>query len=1511
MKLRNAAAAISNPVLAALATTLLLVGLPGTALAAPEDCVEDGGLALCTAPIIAPPGSTPDSYVDAQKFSYGMCDVGAPHMFKIATWCAAQGGTWVGPQTNCVGLPASSLGVGSEASEATAIAAGEKFATNNGNCQRTLSSDSQWGFSEASDQFCWSGGTETQNDIVIREIRRQVFVGQPSCEGDVTIKYLKTRKLVCPNKYASRMGAGGKLECFLPPTEDCCAGNPVDLATGAKLQRELDYSSADGLEFIRYYHSQLAVAPFTDQPFVPSRGDYWRHSFSRKLFVPPGGNVHLMAIRQGDDGSLTAFNASGAEMHNGNGSGSKLENLGAAGWKLTLANSDVENYDAIGRFSSKTTRGGLVVTAGYDSTQQLATLTDSFGKTLTLGYDAYYRLISLTLPDASQITYTYDERERPETVTYPDGKSKTYHHENVLNGWLLTGITDENESRFSTYTYNADGYVDHETHAGVNMMGFQFGDPKASEITTRVWDANGFERQYTISKHAGVFRPRASSAWSANLTSQAGANFDAAGNATARWDKNNRATGFVYDPVRNLETSRTEGYAGGTPTSATRTITTQWHSTFRLPTEIKVYPGTAATGTPLRTTTFTHDSAGNVLTATVTDPASSSSRTSTYTYDTFGRVLTQNGPRTDVADVTTYAYYQCSSGAECGQLHTVTNALNQVVSFDSYSGHGQPTKITDPNNVVTTLAYDARRRLVDRCEGGLLPICAGGELTHLEYWPTGFLKKAVQPDGSFIQYSYDAAHRLTQIEDALGNRVSYVLDAAGNRTAENAYDPYGTLLRTQRSLYNSLGQLWQVLTASGSEAQATVLGYDASGLQTVTYAPLGRTTNNVYDELRRLKQVVDPAGRTTSFAYDAADNLTQVTDPKGLVTNYQYDGFGGLKTLTSPDTGVTSNSYDSGGNLLTSTNARGAVTASTYDALNRVTSTSFSIGASTDQALSFTYDQGVNGKGHLTGASDANHSLAYSYDALGRVTNKSQTVGPITKSVAYAYADGRATSMLTPSGQSVVYTYDAAGRVSGISINGSPLLSQVQYEPFGPLNGWTWANNTLTVRNFDLDGQLDLVDSAGLSTYTFHDDGSIASRMDDTLGSYALAAGTTNHSVSASSNRLTGSTGVLTRAYSYDAAGNTINDGTTSFTYNFANRMSSATRAGVTANYTYNALGQRVRKIVGSSTRYYFYDEAGQLIGEYDGAGALIQETIWFGNVPVATLRPDGSGGVAVFYVHTDHLNTPRRVSRPSDNAIVWRWDSDPYGAALANEDPDGDTQLFAFNLRFPGQQFDAETGLNYNYFRDYDPAIGRYVESDPIGLDGGINTFAYADSNALSFIDPLGLWGFGDPLPQGVVDAFGGFGDGLTGGATRWIRQHILGLDGVDPCSSTYRTSEWMGIGASLAVPAARAAYVMKVSALPRSGLGAREIVDLRNALKAHYRGRPLDSLLPRLGQRYGYPTLEALLEKNGGSVARVIERSGGTSAFWTWLLLGGGSAKAGVSAQDALTHECGCGTN
>src|SRR5690606_20291279 len=134
-------------------------------------------------------------------------------------------------------------------------------------------------------------------------------------------------------------------------------------------------------------------------------------------------------------------------------------------------------------------------------------------------------------------------------------------------------------------------------------------------------------------------------------------------------------------------------------------------------------------------------------------------------------------------------------------------------TFNTYDAHGHPLSITDPNGVATVLAYDLRQRLVSRT--------TAGEQTTFEYWPTGLLKKAILADGSFLLFTYDSAHRLTRVDDAAGNSIRYTLDNAGNRTAEDVYDPSGSLASTRKRIFNNLGRLWKELGAAGTAAVTT------------------------------------------------------------------------------------------------------------------------------------------------------------------------------------------------------------------------------------------------------------------------------------------------------------------------------------------------------------------------------------------------------------------------------------------------------------------------------------------------------------------------------------------------------------------------------------------------------------------------------------------------------------------------------------------------------------------
>ncbi len=168
----------------------------------------------------------------------------------------------------------------------------------------------------------------------------------------------------------------------------------------------------------------------------------------------------------------------------------------------------------------------------------------------------------------------------------------------------------------------------------------------------------------------------------------------------------------------------------------------------------------------------------------------------------------------------------------------------------------------------------------------------------------------------------------------------------------------------------------------------------------------------------------------------------------------------------------------------------------------------------------------------------------------------------------------------------------------------------------------------------------------------------------------------------------------------------------------------------------HNAMGQRAVKSVdggAAGTIHFIYDQAGQVIAEIDAAtGMTLREYIYVNSVQVALVDDTGTQDEAVYFVHTDHLATPQKIT-DSAQTVVWSRSYEPFGEVEET------VNIVENNIRFLGQYADGETGLHYNYFRDYDPGLGRYVESDPIGLRGGVNTFGYAGGNPIVFFDENG----------------------------------------------------------------------------------------------------------------------------------------------------------------------------
>jgi RHS repeat-associated protein len=608
-----------------------------------------------------------------------------------------------------------------------------------------------------------------------------------------------------------------------------------------------------------------------------------------------------------------------------------------------------------------------------------------------------------------------------------------------------------------------------------------------------------------------------------------------------------------------------------------------------------------------------------------------------------------------------------------------------------------------------------------------------------------------------------------------------------------------------------------------SPAPVRAYEYDAQGNVTkITRDPGGLNvqTGVGYDPLYRVKELTDPKNGKTAIEYDGGGRPTKVTDPRSLITQYPRNGFGDATQLISPDTGTTNITYDAARRLKTRTDSRGVTETYTYDLEGRLTSVVYTQSGQASQTITWTWDlTGPDYTYSIGRLSRTDHPSGFArvkYDPRGRITEAVQSVNakagantaPILTTVKYAYSHGDLMSITYPSGRQLVITRDV-GELIGMSLAQTaggtpvPLISNVKWEPFGPVSGWDWHMASGLVphmRLFDLSGRIvryplgnalrdvtyDAADRISSFTHLSPTDGAPQPALDQSFGydeNSRLTSITTNaaswsiaydpngnrtsmslngspsiYNTEATSNRLTSITNPA-RSFGYDNAGNTTSDsaGYTA-TYGLNGSIASITKAGVTGSYDYDAERRRIRKVTSTGeTTIFVYDLEGQLLGEYDQTGKAIREYVWLDNIPVAMFVPDpanASGAPLIYYIHADHLNAPRVVVDQND-VKRWRWLAEPFGTTAPEINPDG-LGGFTQNLRFPGQYADAESGLFYNHNRYYTKDGGHYTQSDPIGLAGGSwSTYTYGDGNPLQLVDPQGLetcvvvtknsWGFRD----------------------------------------------------------------------------------------------------------------------------------------------------------------------
>ncbi|RJG38991.1 RHS repeat-associated core domain-containing protein [Motilimonas pumila] len=565
------------------------------------------------------------------------------------------------------------------------------------------------------------------------------------------------------------------------------------------------------------------------------------------------------------------------------------------------------------------------------------------------------------------------------------------------------------------------------------------------------------------------------------------------------------------------------------------------------------------------------------------------------------------------------------------------------------------------------------------------------------------------------------------------------------------YDNYGNLVKES----NDYGYTVQY-------------AYDAAGNLIAKVDEEGHVHTYDYDSLSNLTEMTLPDLSVVKYGYNSDSALTSVTDPEGLVTQYTLDSFGNNISQLSPDSGATQFSYLVSGKLASVTDANKETALYDYDNLGRLKSISY-----TDDVHTFSYGETAGSGEQLSSFSNASGETVLSYDTQGNLSEMSQTTGKHRLTVGYTWGKNLLERITYPSGMVVDYLYDK-GELTGINVNGQALLQNIHWSRTGTPITWTWGNGQVMTRLQDAIGRVSKLD-LGSNTLSLTYDGKNNIKNITTIGDfegieqlsydarnrlveartateqfeYTYNSNTTRTSntrgndkmvydLSPDSNRITGKSGQTQTSYEYDATGNLIKDDKRTYRYNSSGRLVEVTEGLETTDYRYNALGQRVSK-TGKEARMFMHSYTGPLLSELRDTGDVIQETVWLGNLPIAVVKPGAGTEPDVYYIWADTLGTPREISDPASRQTVWSWQGEAYGDDLPVSELNASGEAFEYNLRFPGQYYDAETGLHYNYHRYYDPSTGRYITSDPIGLGGGLNTYAYVEGNPYTYFDDTG----------------------------------------------------------------------------------------------------------------------------------------------------------------------------
>ena len=674
------------------------------------------------------------------------------------------------------------------------------------------------------------------------------------------------------------------------------------------------------------------------------------------------------------------------------------------------------------------------------------------------------------------------------------------------------------------------------------------------------------------------------------------------------------------------------------------------------------------------------------------------------------------------------------------------------------------------------------------------------------------------------------------VADSENNRISVLAEEGGayigsfgtdGSVANQMHWPAGVAFRSPSEALvldsdNDRVTLW----TAGDVTTSTQYGYDPDGdLETVT-DPEHHTTTYVYDADDELTGVKEPNGTETETGYEALGLVTSETNGDKQTTHYERNLLGEVTEVIDPLKRTTLESYDPAGNLETVTNPAKQVTTYRYYANNWL--------AEANHAgvpdIKYEYDA----DGDLiktTGESTGSGESKYEYDQLDRLIESKDGHGD---KINYEYnLDNEQTKITYPNSDAVTREFDEAGRLKSVKdwLGNATTFS---YDPDSDLSATTFPAGTGTsdvdeygYDNTDAMSAVELRGRTDIATlgYTRNEDEEVSGTVSEDLPSSGDVAdeydangrvdkaGTSVYEYNGADDptKTPGSTNTYNAAdelekgtgvtYAYNEVGELTSVApsgkqATSYEYSQAGNLAGVKRAteGKTAaiadSYAENGLGLRASQTIGKATSYFAWDTSeGLPVLLNDGTNSYIYGP---GDLPVEQVN-NNTG--AVLYLHHDQQGSTRLLTG-SSGAVEGAYTYDAYGNQT------GHTGSATTPLGYDGQYTSSDTGLIYMRARSYDPATAQFLSVDPLDAITG-ERYSYAGDSPLNEADPTGLSIFGDleDLGEEVGEGIAGWGDKLTFGATKWVREQI-GDENVNTCSAGYQAGGYAGLATAALIP-------------------------------------------------------------------------------------------------------------